>query len=296
MALSSMTGFGSAEGSSEGATLSVEVRSVNHRFLDVNCKLPQAFSRYEQELARIVRSQLKRGRVDLFLNRTERAEEGYETKFNEELFRTYLNITRRALKIAGIRERSGLPAAIPSILYRREVLEVGSSDRSVDGEWETVERLAREAVQRLSEMRAKEGAALEQELLGQLDTLQGIGTKIRELAAKAPSIFHDRLKQRLERLQPELEVDPGRLAQEVAILADRVDVTEELVRLDSHIKQFRQVIAGGEGGRKLEFLLQEVSREINTTGSKTQQSEITTLVVEAKSVVEKLREQVLNIE
>ena len=296
MAIQSMTGFGGAEESAGGVMLSVEVRSVNHRFLDVNCKLPQAFSRYEQELSRLVRAQVKRGRVDVFVNRSEAASDSYETKFNEELYRTYLDITRKALRIAGIKERVGLPQAIPAILFRREILEVGTTERESEVEWEMLERLAKDALTRLCEMRAKEGGALERELLSQIDVLQKIGDKVRELAAKSPVLFQEKLRQRLDRLQPEPAIDPGRLAQEVAIMADRIDVTEELVRLESHIKQFRQVIADGEGGRKLEFLLQEISREINTTGSKAQHSEITSLVVEAKSVVEKIREQVLNIE
>jgi len=295
MAISSMTGFGSAQGSAGAAEIGVEVRSVNHRFLDVNFRLPSNYSRFEQDLSRMLKAVLKRGRVDFTITRSDSVSERVATKFNEEAFRSYLEITRRAIKLAGLKERSALPVAIPQILARREVLEVGTVEKTQDDDWPIVEKLAREAIEKLSQMRAVEGATLEQELLSQLDSLSEIAKKIRLHSEKTPLQFAERLKARLDKLS-EIELDPARLAQEVAVLADRIDVTEELVRLDSHISQFRQALSGADGGRKLEFLIQEIGREVNTTGSKSQNGEITVLVVEAKAVLERLREQVLNIE
>jgi len=295
MPLVSMTGFGSSQGSTRGVELNVEIRTVNHRFLDINCKLPQTYARFEPEISKVLRGALKRGRVDVTVLRSEKSDERYETKFNEDLFRSYVDITRHALKLAGLKEKSALPIALPHILFRREVLEVGGSSAGTDEDWSFLEPAVRAAVKGLCEMREAEGKALEAELVAQTNALQQIAKQIKELSEKTPQSFAERLKARLDRIG-DVTVDPARLAQEVAILADRIDVTEELVRLESHLQQFRQVMSGSEGGRKLEFLLQEIGREINTTGSKSQNSEITTLVVEAKAVVEKLREQVLNIE
>lgn len=295
MTISSMTGFGSAQGASGSGEISVEIRSVNHRFLDINCRLPASYSRFEQELSRLLKTTLKRGRVDITVSRTDSSGERLSTKFNEEAFLSYLEITKRAIKLAGLKDKEALPAAIPQILARREVLELGTVEKAQDDEWPIVEKLAKEALDKLCKMRAVEGATLETELTSQLDILKYIGKKIREQADKTPQMFSERLKARLEKLT-DIELEPARLAQEVAILADRIDVTEELVRLDSHLSQFRQALSSADGGRKLEFLLQEIGREINTTGSKSQNGEITSLVVEAKAVLERLREQVLNIE
>ncbi len=301
MAIISMTGYGEARGSLERAgapsvNISVELRTVNHRFLDVNVKLPQAYSRFENDVVRLIRSELKRGRVDVVITRCEAGQDQLQTKFDEAAFGVYLAITKKALKIAGLEEKTALPIALPNILFRREVLEISSGEQDVSEEWGTLELLVRQATTRLTEMRCREGDALERELLGQLEMLRQLGKGIKAFSEQAPTLFQERLRGRLERLNAGIEIDPQRLAQEVAILADRVDVTEELVRLQSHLDQFAQIISQGEGGRKLEFLLQEIGREINTTGSKSQQSEITKLVVEGKSVVEKIREQVLNIE
>ncbi|MFN8389034.1 MAG: YicC/YloC family endoribonuclease [Bdellovibrionota bacterium] len=296
MALFSMTGFGEARGSLGNVQIEVEARSVNHRFLDVNCKLPPPYLRFEGEIGRAVRAVLKRGRVDVLVTRTELNVQPVEPQFREDVFRAYIDISKRALKIAGVAEKSALADCIPAILFRREVLEVQSGESAGEDELPLLIQLVDTAVKALAEMRRTEGAALEQELLSQLAQLDRSAASIRALAEKAPVQFQERLKTRLERVAPGLEIDPARLAQEVALMADRIDVTEELVRLSSHLEQFRKVMSGGDGGRKLEFLLQEVGREINTTGSKAQSSDITSLVVDSKAIVEKIREQVLNLE
>ena len=145
-------------------------------------------------------------------------------------------------------------------------------------------------------MRKVEGQALESEMLGQLSALEAVCKEITKRAVISVEDFREKLTKRLDKLAPDLQLDPARIAQEAAFLADRADVNEELSRLKSHFAQFRKIFKDGEGGRKLEFLLQEMGREINTTGSKTQDSSVTFLVIDAKALLEKLREQVQNIE
>jgi uncharacterized protein (TIGR00255 family) len=292
-----MTGFGQAQSELRGGQLLVEIRSVNHRFLDINCKLPAPYARFEADISRMLRAALKRGRVDVFLTRIEALSNAQAPQFREDVFRSYLEIARQAVKIAGLSEKTALAHMMPGLLFRREVLDVQSPEVvAADEDWPQIEAVVRLALEKLLEMRAVEGLNLEKELSAQLDQLQDLARQIEELAGKTPAQFQERLKARLERFNPEVEIDPSRLAQEIAILADRIDITEEIVRLHSHLEQFRKTMSEGEGGRKLEFLLQEIGREINTSGSKAQNSEITTCVVTAKSVVEKIREQVLNVE
>lgn len=296
MATLSMTGFGEASIERDGLEIVVEIKSVNHRFLDVVCKLPGVYSRFETGLARVVRERLKRGRVDLFIGRKETGDSAYDLCFNQTLYEDYLGVFRSALKQASVTERQAFGPLIAAALNRKEVLELVPKEVDASGDLELLEGAVVEALEKLIEMRAREGAELEAELLGQLSHFESLTKKISEQAVTTPLDYKERLTARLERLAGDVAVDPERLAQEVAVLSDRIDVTEELARLKSHILQFRDILEKGEGGRKLEFLLQEITREINTTGSKAQNSDITGLVVEAKAVVEKLREQVQNVE
>ncbi len=295
MTLLSMTGFGAATVDVGPIQLTVELRSVNHRFLDVVTKIPNVFGGAEAQLVKILKEELKRGRVEVFVNRTDRSEPSYSVQFNRSLFDTYLEQVSGALEDAGLSTKTVNQTAALQILQRREVLEVVRTDPAGVDELPALESAVRKALANLVAMRAAEGVALHAELLTHLDAIEAASNSIEQIAKGIPLQFKERLAQRLERLSLDT-VDPQRLAQEVAILADKADVTEELVRLRSHLEQFRKVMSGGEGGRKLEFLLQEMGREVNTTGSKSQSTEITNLVVECKASLEKLKEQVANVE
>lgn len=296
MATLSMTGFGEGSAEGGGVEIVVELKTVNHRFLDVVCKLPGSYARFETGLVKVIREALRRGRIDLFVSRTDTGDTAYDLEFNRTLFENYLEVIRVALKGAPVREREVLGPMVANVLNKREVLELVSRETDAGEEYELVERALKQALERLIEMRSREGAELEAEVLSHLDRLEQILEQITGKAEATPEDFKRRLSQRLDRIAGGVEVEPERLAQEVALMAERCDVTEELARLQSHVMQFRKTLEDGEGGRKLEFLLQEMVREINTTGSKAQDSEVTALVVEAKSIVEKLREQVQNIE
>lgn len=296
MPIHSMTGFGEARAEEGGVTLSVEMKSVNHRFLDIVWRLPSGYARFENELAKLVRASVARGRIEVSVSRAETKEPAYEVRFNQELFDSYLNSVKAALQHAAITDAQSLSAATLQIVNKREVLELAAIETSTEAEYGLLERTLKEALARLVQMRDAEGAELEKEVRSHLSSLEATMKAVQKKSESTPIDFKARLTARLERTSPGVELDPQRLMQEVALLADRIDVTEELARLNSHFLQFKKVLDEAQGGRKLEFLLQEFGREINTIGSKAQNSEITTLVVDAKATVEKLREQVANIE
>lgn len=292
----SMTGFGAAENRAGQVHLSVEVRSVNNRFLDISFKLPGSYYRFEQDLAGVVKDCVKRGRVEVFVTRKDMGAQDYDLVFNRGLFAKYLKIGRQVVAAAGPADDRLIGELVCDVLRRREVLELVPKDADVGREYRALEKALRQALAGLVRMRSKEGKALENEINRQLKLLRKFVKEISQFAKEAPHELRRRFEARLARIAHSVEIDEGRLAAEVALLADRVDVTEELVRLDSHCLQFKQAIAEGGGGRKFEFLLQEIGRELNTIGSKAQKSEVTALVVEAKAVAEKMREQVQNIE
>lgn len=292
----SMTGFGESRVGLRHANVTVEIRTVNHRFLDLNCRFPSLFQRYESEVGRLVREKLRRGRVDIALTVSALGGQDSSVIFHAETFDRYVRIAEEAIHRAKVREPSALLSFLPGILARREVVETGADLIVGDDEWEPVKNGVLQAIEALIAMRTVEGAALERELLRLLGEFSSNVERLGGEAVGMPAVFRDRLNTRLEKLAGDAEVDPGRIAQEVAVLADRTDVTEELARLKSHIEQFRQTMRDVESGRKLEFLLQELGREINTTGSKAQSVAISSLVVECKALLEKMREQVLNVE
>ena len=294
--MNSMTGFGEARGDNGTVALVVELRTVNHRYLDLNCKLPNPYQRYEMDLGKLVREKLKRGRVDLAVMRSNVGKGNGGHTFHEDDFLDYVKVFEQMLHAAKIREPGGVLSLLPLVAARRDVLEGGVEEAATENEGELLLITVGAALKNLVEMRSQEGAALDRELDRLLSEFSTTVLRLKELSGAVPDGFKDRLKARLDKLSGDFEVDPARLAQEIAVLADRTDVTEEMARLDSHIEQFKMLSKENECGRKLEFLLQEMGREINTTGSKSQHMAVSPLIVEAKALLEKLREQVLNVE
>lgn len=292
----SMTGFGHAELSLGDLVIGVEAKTVNHRFLDVVWRLPAAYSSFEQDLSRLVREKFKRGRVDITVNRHKKAASDYEIIFDEDLFKQYLTILKSALKSALGKDHDALEHAVVNLLQRREVLDILPKPGDVISERALLESALQEALNGVQEMRVAEGKALERDLESRLLKLENIAAQILPLAENSTGAYRERLRTKLDRLGAEVQVDAQRLAQEVALFAERSDVSEEISRLESHIAQFRTATREIGNGRKLDFLIQEMGREINTTGSKSQSAEISALIVEAKAELEKLREQVQNVE
>ena len=296
MALLSMTGFGRAEASCGAVRIEVEIKTVNHRFLDVSCRLPAAYSRFEQDVVKSIRDRLVRGHIEVSVNRRDSSERDVRVEYHSSVFSSCLSAAKQALQTAGVTDPSSTALAVVQLLQRREVLEVEPVSGEVSAERSVLLEAVSSALEAVVKMRLDEGRALEEELLRRAVLVEGVLKNIAPLGADAVAAFRTRLSAKLEKLGAEIPVDPVRLAQEAAILAERTDVTEELARMESHLAQFRALIAGNGGGRKLDFLIQEMSRDVNTIGSKSQHSQISHAVVEAKAELEKIREQVQNIE
>ncbi len=297
MTISSMTGYGKESCSENGLNISVELRSVNNRYLDTNFKLPQGYYSLENELTKIVKSKISRGRVDILITRSCERSTSFESKFNEEIFSAYLKAAQKASALAQCTEEKVLAMTIPEILLRKEVFEISFKEANLENEFSLVKNCLEAALDKLVDSRKIEGKNLNIALLNLLSELEELVSKVTTLSVAEPLLFQQRFTAKVKQLLAAIELDQLRMAQEVAIFADKIDVTEELTRLSSHFQQFKSFLGEKDSpGKKLEFLLQEILRELNTTASKSQNTEITILIVNSKSLVEKLKEQVLNIE
>lgn len=289
----SMTGFGRGEASNGHTTVVVELKSVNNRFRDVQLRVPREYNVLESRILGVVRDRVARGRVDAFVRRTS-LEGATQVAVDLALVDQY----RRALgEVAKRLQRDPDKLdPLPIILAQPGVLVAQEADPDVAGEWALCETALDAALVDLDAMRVAEGAALGQDLGSNLDELQRLRLDVIDLATGLAERLRDRLAERLQKLLGD-RVDAHRLVQEAAVLADKADIAEELARLGSHVDQFRDALGANEPvGRRLDFLLQEMNREVNTLGSKSAEAPISTKVVEMKTVLERLREQAANVE
>jgi uncharacterized protein (TIGR00255 family) len=289
----SMTGYGAAEGELGGQRLAAQIQSVNHRFAEISVRLPRSLSQFENQLRSVLAQSLGRGKITFGAAFDGREEPGRRVRFDIERARQYMDEVRK-LKLA-LRLNDELTVA--TVLGLPDVIVAESAGVSDDEAWPALEKLARAAIADLTSMREREGQALAEEFGKRLDAIEALVKQAEARAPLRPTEARDRLMTRLKPLLGEIEVDPVRLAQEVAFLAERLDCTEECVRLHAHLAQFRELMAGPEAaGRKLNFLLQEMNREVNTLGSKANDTELARLTIGLKDELEKLREQVQNVE
>jgi uncharacterized protein (TIGR00255 family) len=297
----SMTGYAQARGERNGWAIRVSVKSVNHRFLDVRFRLPEGFDVYELRLRQIVREQLHRGHIDVNVN--VQAGTAVPVQVNRDLLQAYLNAAEE------LRQQMGASAELDVVSLLRLPGVIGGlapplpeTDEEQDQLGQALDLCLREALGKLDEMRHAEGRHLAEELRARLARIGEQTEKVRKLAITLTPAFARRLQSRLKELLDGTGIEPARLAQEAALLAERSDISEELDRLRSHLQQFAKLLDGaGELGKKLDFLLQEMHREANTMLSKTPGVEsealaITGLSLEIRAEIEKLREQVQNIE
>jgi uncharacterized protein (TIGR00255 family) len=288
-----MTGFGRRQGAWAGGTVTVEIRSVNHRFLETAIRLPKALTAGEDRLKKIIQDQCTRGRVDLSVL-TQGGRGGTRSLHLDDVlanqYHQILKNLQRCLKLSGTID-IGLIAGF------RDIVVVADQPADDPALARLVERLTRQAVRDLVRMRRKEGVLLAGDILGRVSALQKHAGQIR---AKAPTVARDsfvRMKSRVEKLLGAEFPDQARLHQEMAVYADRSDITEELVRLDAHMVQFAQTVQRSESvGKTLDFLLQEMGREVNTIGAKANDLTISSLVVQMKTELERIREQIQNVE
>ena len=293
--MKSMTGFGRGAVTGEGFKVAVEIKTVNNRYLDVHLRLNQELSSLEMNIRKLISARLSRGRVDLSINLERNGATTYE--INRPLVTGYINVMREIQKefnLAGDVDVNSLARLPGALTTARD----GLDEESVIG----IERAVSEAIEDLERMRESEGAALADEMRNRLAKIEAEVPIIENAAAGLVDAYRQRLQKRIGELVfrgggPAVELDAGRLAQEVAYLADRSDISEELVRLRSHLDQFRAAIdSEGEVGKRLDFLLQELNREANTVLSKSTDVSIKDAGLAIKAEVEKLREQVQNVE
>jgi uncharacterized protein (TIGR00255 family) len=288
----SMTGFGAGRGTVSGEEVDVEVRSVNHKYCEVKVRMPRELAALEHEVVRTVKDRLARGGVDVAVRRMA-AGSLVAPRVDVALAESY------ARAFAEVQARLGLPGQVTlaDVISAEGVVRL--DERTVDLELvgEALRRGLTAALAQLVTMRAREGEALAKDLQARLDELERIVSRVAELAPQAVEQYRTRLSERIAELTRGLPVEPARLAQEVAVFADRTDVAEEITRLRSHVGQVRALLGSSDpAGRKLDFLVQEMHREANTIGSKSQHGDIAGLVVALKAEIERMREQVQNVE
>ena len=291
--IKSMTGYGSAKGLVDGLEISVELKSVNNRYLDASVRLPRSFLFAEEMIKSRVQSHISRGKVDVFVSVDSSQAGDMAVKVNEGLLKGYLDA------IGHIAEEYGLPNDLTAQSLSRfpDVLTVEKRELDAEaisaGMGEIVER----ALQDFDAMRLREGEKLRDDVLTRLETIRSL---VETVEAKAPETVADyrrRLEQKMAEVLGSTGIDENRILAEAAIFADHIAVDEETVRLRSHMSQLRSMINGNSPtGRKIDFLIQEFNREANTIGSKCQNSQIAHVVVDLKSEIEKIREQIQNIE
>lgn len=290
----SMTGYGRNGGGGEGDRFSIEVRSLNNRYLDVQVKMPRGLAMLEPRVKKSVQERFSRGRFDVFIARDNGQERNVKPVLDEALAGQYIGLLRE------LKDRFGLSGDVDLALVAglQDLITVSEAKDDPEALWSVLTKGLSQALDELDRMRAEEGDALVRDIAGRLGTMD---TLIQAIHAQAPATVETarkRMEETLARLLHE-QPDPVRLAQEIAILAERTDVTEELTRLGSHMTQFRSLLAdpGREAvGRKLDFLIQEIGREVNTIASKAMDARISQDAVSLKAELEKIREQVQNIE
>ncbi len=288
-----MTGFGRGEGETSIGKVAVEARSINHRYSDINIKLPKRLSLFENRIKEIIRSQVSRGRIDVTVRLDSQGEEKVQLNVDLDLAQQYYRVLHE------LKEKLHLEDQITLGLLAGSKDLITAKEESVDIEpyWQEVLPILNQSLQSMDDMKRLEGEALVKDLQQRLEL---IGKQLQMVKQQFPSRVKAtlaRLHERLRFLLEGTEIDPSRFQQEVALLAERTDITEEIVRAESHLAQFRTLLGGNEpSGRKMDFLLQEIHREMNTISAKANDAEISQRMVEIKAELEKIREQVQNIE
>lgn len=291
--IKSMTGFGRCSLALENMDILVEMRSVNHRYLEMSVRLPHAYSYLEDKLKKQVQQRASRGKVDISLSIQLHGTDGIEVDVNADLAESYITAMRGANEKLQLED----DVTLTTLLRFSDVFSVRKVQLEEEAVWAAVAPAVNEAADKFLAMRITEGEKLKADLIGRLESLENMLCQVEQNAPETAKRYYDKLYAKVAELLADRDIDESRIVTEAAIFADRVAVDEETVRLRSHIEQFRTLLESEEPvGRKLDFLVQEMNREVNTTGSKAQDISITRLVVDMKSEIEKIREQIQNIE
>ncbi|MBN1828960.1 MAG: YicC family protein [Deltaproteobacteria bacterium] len=293
--ITSMTGYGRSDTAHEGRRFIVEIKSVNHRNCEISVRLPLQLSPLEIQIKQKVTERIVRGRVELTvkMEQTQQGNLQESIQVNIPLIKGYFEALRRVKKQFGLQEEIKLA----HLLGLRDVFSTSEEDLPIDALWAGLEISLDSALEELMAMRRREGASLHRDLCERADTIKDAVDQVRERAPWVVTEYQERLAARIAELTKGIGFDDARLAQEVAFMAEKSDITEELTRLDSHLQQFRSFLdKGGAVGRNLDFLLQEMHREVNTVGSKSSDIDIVRKVIALKTEIAKVREQIQNIE
>ena len=291
--LRSMTGFGRCEITTEEYRISVEMKAVNHRYLDLGIKMPKKFNYFEASIRSLLKQYIQRGKVDLFITYEDYTEEKMALKYNRSLASEYMEYFAKMAEQFHIENDITVSdlARYPDVLVMEQVPE------DEEHMWAILKGAVEEAASRFVETRVTEGENLKADLLGKLDYMDRLVAEIEERSPKIVAEYRAKLEDKVKELLQGSAIDEARIATEVTIFADKICTDEETVRLKSHIEATRaELLSGGSVGRKLDFLIQEINRECNTIGSKCNDLTIAQDVVNMKAEVEKIREQIQNIE
>ena len=289
----SMTGFGRCDREVDGYRIRIEIRSVNHRYADFSIKIPRYYAFLEDNIRECLKQYIHRGKVDVFINIDSTGRNDKTVSLNEEYAASYVAALRRP------RDEFGLIDDISAGVVAKNMDVFSFDQEEEDGEqlWAAVKTCLVGLLEEYAQMKAAEGERLKNDVISKLSVIEGLVGKIKELEPQAAAEYQKRLTEKVRELLADAAVDESRLLTEVAVFADKTAIDEELVRLGSHRKEFLDTLQkGGVVGKKLDFIVQEMNREINTIGSKANSLDVSRLVIEVKSELEKIREQIQNIE
>ncbi|MGL4606858.1 MAG: YicC/YloC family endoribonuclease [Eubacteriaceae bacterium] len=292
--MKSMTGFGRRDYRDTEVDFSIEIKTINHRFRDFFIKIPKALNPIEERIRNAVSQKIARGRIEIFIRYSELGVKNKHIVFNKELAKDYikvLNEIRQLDSMIGDDLNLGLIAKFP------DVVDIKEEHNDYEMIWEKIEPILQEAIDEVNDSREREGKALKDDVISRTDLIIGQITEIEKRSPAMLERYREELRERIRTYIESVEVDEKRLLTEVAVVSDKLNVSEELTRLKSHTSRIKSICEEKEAvGRKLDFLIQELNREINTIGSKANDLEIATIVVDVKSEIEKIREQIQNIE
>ncbi len=291
--IKSMTGYGRNESVLEGKKITCEIKSVNHRYSDYSVKVPRYYGFMEDRVRKYVSDYISRGKVDIYISIENFGDTDREILLNEGIAKTYIDA------LCQLRDSFGLKddISVMSVARYSEIFKTQKIEEDEEELWNMVVEVMKPAVEQFVSMREREGERILEDLANRVEYMRSLAKKVEERSPQTVDEYKNKLYTKIKEVLDDRTIDEARILTEVAIFADKVAVNEEIVRLESHFNEFYEIVNKNEpAGRKLDFLIQEINREINTTGSKANDIEIAKIVVELKGETEKLREQIQNVE
>ena len=289
----SMTGYGRAEDSIDGRSIAVEIKSVNHRYFEFSSRTTRGYSFLDEKLKSYLQNKIARGKVDVFVNIETLEDADAEVRVNHSLAAGYVTALKELRDKYNLRD----DISVSAVARYSDIFSVHKAQEDEDAVWAAVVQVVDKALERFINMREMEGERLKADMQSRVQTILSIVERIEERSPQTVQEYQQKLQARLNEMLKDVKVDEQRLLTEAAIFADKVAVAEETVRLRSHFAQMHQMLSGNNAvGRKLDFIVQEMNRETNTIGSKAVDAEIAHMVVDIKAEIEKIREQVQNVE